>query len=105
MSNLTINNHSLKADGFVIPTQTRHWLIPYNCELLKLLVKQQNLSANDLKFSSKQQCQSFIKQLFLFALEDTANTQMPSDLATLARDLVNINAQQLNHENTLHHET
>jgi len=82
----TVN--ALTASDFVIQTQMNHWVIPYNCEILKALLLEQNIHASDLRFKSASQCQGFIKRLFLLAAEDECRHRMPSKIATLARELI-----------------
>lgn len=79
---------ALTASDFVIQTRINHWVIPYNCEILKALLLEQNIHASDLRFKSASQCQSFIKRLFLLAAEDECRHRMPSRIATLARELI-----------------
>jgi len=74
---------------FVVCTQSKRWVIPYNCEILKTLLNQQQLKATDLQFSSKQQCHGFIRRLLLLAAQDECRHRLPSELATLARELIN----------------
>ncbi len=85
-------DRSLTVSDFVIQTQMNHWVIPYNCEILKALVLEQNIRASDLRFKSASQCQCFIKRLFLLAAQDECRHRMPSKLATLARELVRYKA-------------
>ena len=73
---------------FVIETDRSCWIIPRDCELLKRLLEVQDIKAADLCFTSSAQCQCFIKQLFLLALQDQARSNSFSPLAELARELV-----------------
>lgn len=73
---------ALTASDFVIQTRMNHWVIPYNCEILKALLLEQNIHASDLRFKSASQCQGFIKRLFLLAAEDECRHRMPSKIAT-----------------------
>ena len=86
----TVN--SMTAPDFVIQTKMNHWVIPYNCEILKALLLEQNIHASDLRFKSASQCQGFIKRLFLLAAEDECRHRMPSKIATLARELIRCKA-------------
>ena len=79
---------ALPASDFVIQPRMNHWVIPYNCEILKALLLEQNIHASDLRFKSASQCQGFIKRLFLLAAEDECRHRMPSKIATLARELI-----------------
>ena len=79
--------YALTASDFVIQTQMNHWVIPYNCEILKALLLEQNIHASDLRFKSASQCQGFIKRLFLLAAYECRH-RMPSKIATLARELI-----------------
>ena len=79
--------NELSAD-FVICTREQRWVIPYNCEILKALIEQQRLSASDLRFSSGQQCQGFIKRLLILAAQDECRHSLPSELAAFARELI-----------------
>ncbi len=74
---------------FVVRTQSERWVIPFNCEVLKALLYQQQLKATDLQFSSERQCQGFIRKLLILAAQDECRHRSPSDLATLARELIN----------------
>jgi len=69
-------------------TQNNKWVIPYNCELLKVLLQSQNIRADELYFQSSDQCHSFVKRVFLLALEDEHRTGKSSGLAQFGRDLV-----------------
>ena len=79
--------NDLSAD-FVICTREQRWVIPYNCEILKALIEQQKLSASDLRFTSGQQCQGFIKRLLILAAQDECRHSLPSELAEFARELI-----------------
>lgn len=84
-------NYSLKnlhQTEIVIPTRDERWVLPCNGELVKLLLEKQSLRAGDLCFGSVHQCQCFIRQLFLLALEDEWKTQSPSSLAKFARAMI-----------------
>jgi len=83
-------HHKTNSNTFHIQTKKESWIIPHDCELLKALLKHQKLHAADFQFESNTECQNFIKQLFLMALEDETRNQMPSKLASLGRDLINI---------------
>lgn len=76
---------------FVIQTRCEKWVIPQNCELLKLLITQQNLHADDLVFLSEKHGHCFIRRLFLLALEDEHKNSSPSSLANFARELASKN--------------
>ncbi len=78
-----------RVAGFVVRTQRERWVIPFNSEVLKALLNQQQLKAADLQFSSERQCQGFIRKLLLLAAQDECKHHSPSDLATLARELIN----------------
>ncbi|MDG2088776.1 MAG: hypothetical protein P8J68_08580 [Arenicellaceae bacterium] len=77
-----------------ISTRRYQWLVPNNCEYLKLLIIQENLSATDLRFASPRDCNGFIRQLFLLALEDEQKNVTPSCLAVFARALAKHNFEQ-----------
>ena len=79
---------SVVPTDFVIRTQTSRWVIPYNCEILKALLIEQNIQALDLQFSSHSQCHRFIKRLLLLATQDECRHCSPSQIATLARELI-----------------
>jgi len=83
-SNFTVTS----SQNFVIRTQTNTWNIPHNCRLLRLLLEQQKIKSDDLRFESSRDCEQFIKQLFLLSLEDEIQTHKPSPLAKLARRLL-----------------
>ncbi|MGK0374521.1 MAG: hypothetical protein ACJA2E_000990 [Arenicella sp.] len=76
------------ASDFVIRTQTNRWVIPYNCEIVKALLLEQNIHADDLQFSSSVDCHGFIKRLLLLAAQDECRHCSPSQIATLARELI-----------------
>jgi len=78
----------LAAPDFVIRTQTNRWVIPYNCEIFKALLLEQNIHAADLQFNSESQCHGFIKRLLLLAAQDECRHCSPSKIATLARELI-----------------
>ena len=60
-----------KANSVVeITTDAKRWVVPHNCEYLKLLIRQENLAAADLRFANRNDCKGFVRQLFLLALED-----------------------------------
>lgn len=81
---LAVNNLA----GFVLLTRTQQWVIPENCELLKMLLEQQNIHPEDLLFPSATQCKGFIQKLFLLAIEDEQKNQRPSPLASFGRQLM-----------------
>lgn len=81
----TYDQQSNQSSEMIIPTHDECWVVPHNCDLVKLLLKQQALCASDLHFSNKQQFQSFIRKLFLLALQDEYQTEAPSPLAKFAR--------------------
>lgn len=83
---------SLSSD-VVLQTQTHRWVIPYNCEILKALITEQNIKAQDLQFCSIQQCQHFIKRLLLLAASDECKHCEPSGIAILAREMIHQNHQ------------
>jgi len=85
---LVYSNSRLLPSDFVIRTQTNRWVIPYNCEILKALLLEQNIHAADLQFNSQAQCQGFIKRLLLLAAQDECRHCSPSQIATLARELI-----------------
>lgn len=80
---MTFQHEQLK-----IKTADQHWIIPFDCELLKAILKHQKLTAKNLKFSSKFESKDFIQKLFLLALEDQITNQAQSELATLGRELM-----------------
>ncbi len=73
---------------FVVRTQTNRWVIPFNCEILKALLLEQNIHAADLLFNSESHCHGFIKRLLLLAAQDECRHCSPSQIATLARELI-----------------
>ena len=73
---------------FVIHTEENQWVIPYNCEILKALLREQNIHAGDLQFSSDAQCHGFIKRLLVLAAQDECRHRSPSRIAALARELI-----------------
>lgn len=77
-----------------ISTKRNQWVVPHNCEYLKLLIEQEKLNATDLRFSTPSDCQGFIRQLFLLALEDEHKNVSPSPLASFARALAKYNLKQ-----------
>lgn len=78
-----------RVADFIVRTQSECWVIPFNCEVLKALLNQQQLKATDLQFSSERQCQGFIRKLLLLAAQDECRHRSPSGLAILARELIN----------------
>jgi len=82
------SNFPTMASDFVIRTQTNRWVIPYNCEILKALLLEQNIHADDLQFSSRAHCHGFIKRLLLLAAQDECRNCSPSHIAALARELI-----------------
>lgn len=82
------SNSPLTASDFVVCTLTNRWVIPYNCEILKALLLQQNIHAGDLQFSSSAHCHGFIKRLLLLAAQDECRHCSPSQIAVLARELI-----------------
>jgi len=89
---MSFHNNQLK-----INTKDEHWVIPWNCELLKAILEHQNLTAKNLRFSSMDECNNFIKQLFLLALEDQMANHIPSELAILGRELMTIQQSNNNY--------
>jgi len=79
---------ALTKTDLVIRTQTNRWVIPNNCEILKALLLEQNINATDLQFKSESHCHCFIKRLLLLAAQDECRHCSPSQLATLARELI-----------------
>jgi len=79
----------LNPSDVVIRTQANRWVIPYNCEILKALLLEQNIHAADLQFNSESQCHGFIKRLLLLAAQDECRHCSPSHIAAFARDLIN----------------
>ena len=86
----TAIHHKTNSNTVHIHTEKESWIIPHDCEFLKALLIHQKLHAVDLQFTSNTECKNFIKQLFLMALEDETKNNSPSNLAKLARDLINI---------------
>ena len=82
------SNVQLIPSDFVVRTQTNRWVIPFNCEILKALLLEQNIHAADLQFNSESQCHGFIKRLLLLAAQDECRHCSPSKIATLARELI-----------------
>lgn len=82
------------SNVFTIQTLNHNWVIPYNCELLKVLLEQQKIKASDLCFDCNNQCKDFVKKIFLLALEDETKHHLPSMLAEFGRDLIKLQATQ-----------
>jgi len=82
------SQQGLSSSDVVLQTQTHRWVIPYNCEILKTLIAEKNIMAEDLQFHSSRQCQHFIKRLLLLAASDECKHSEPSDIAVLARDMI-----------------
>jgi len=80
----------------VIPTRGKCWVVPQNCEFVKLLFEKQALRVSDLHFNSEQQGQCFVRQLFLLALQDEYQTEAPSPLAKFARATMRAMSTQSN---------
>ncbi|WP_147251029.1 hypothetical protein [Arenicella xantha] len=95
-SNSANNLHSQKRSELVFRTRRDCWVIPCQCELVKLLIQHQKLDANALCFDSGSQCREFIRQLFLLALEDEVRTFQPSSIAEFARSTLKLNSRTLN---------
>lgn len=81
----------LHATDVEICTDSKRWVIPYNCVILKALLAEKNIQAHDLRFASDWQCHEFIRRMFLLAAEDECQHKLPSELASLARELIGIN--------------
>lgn len=79
---------SLRCSDVIISTSTDRWVIPCNCQVLKALLAEKNIQANDLRFNSDLQCHKFIQRLLLLAAQDECRNQAPSQLAELARFLI-----------------
>ena len=88
MSHQILGKQPTPTGEFVVPTKTRCWVVPCNCEFIKLLFEEQRLKTSDLNFDSQEQGRCFARTLFLLALEDECHTQSPSPLAEFARTLV-----------------
>jgi hypothetical protein len=78
----------LNLSDVVLQTNTHRWVIPYNCEILKALIAEKNIKANDLHFRSTDHCHQFIKRLLLLAAADECRNCQPSQIAVLARDMI-----------------
>lgn len=78
----------LNLSDVVLQTDTHRWVIPYNCEILKALIAEKNIKAQDLQFRSTDQCQRFIKRLLLLAATDECRHCVPSKIAVLAREMI-----------------
>lgn len=76
---------SNKQAELTFRTQQECWVVPCQCELVKMLIQHQKLDAGALCFDSPGQCQEFIRQLFLLALEDEVKNYHPSVIANFAR--------------------
>lgn len=85
---ITHSNVLLTPTDFVVRTQNNRWVIPFNCEIFKALLLEQNIHAADLRFNSESQCHGFIKRLLLLAAQDECRHCSPSQIATLARELI-----------------
>ena len=72
----------------VLQIDGHRWVIPYNGEILKSLISEQNITAQDLQFGSYRQCQRFIRRLLLLAAADECRHCRPSVIAALARDII-----------------
>ena len=90
------SNSTIAPSDFEIRTQSSRWVIPYNCEILKALLCEQNIHAADLLFGSEAQCHGFIKRLLLLAAQDECRHCTPSQIATLARELIHRKAKSNN---------
>ena len=89
--NINIDSRpSLYVCDVEVRTRNKHWVIPFNCKILKALLVEKNIRARDLRFTSDSQCHEFIKRLFLLAAEDECCNRGPSELAGLARELVGL---------------
>lgn len=84
----TTSKSKLNLSDVVLQTDTHRWVIPYNCEILKALIAEKNIKAQDLQFRSTDQCQQFIKRLLLLAAADECRHCMPSQIAVLAREMI-----------------
>lgn len=78
----------LNLSDVVLQTNSHRWVIPYNCEILKALIAEKNIKADDLQFRSSGQCHRFIKRLLLLATADECRHCQPSQIAVLARDMI-----------------
>lgn len=88
MSLHAVRKPAFDHSEFIVPTKTECWVLPCNCELIKLLFEKQRLTSSDLSFDSQEQYQCFIRTLFLLALQDECLNHTPSPLATFARTLI-----------------
>jgi len=95
-------SNKIQKNQFTIQTKMQNWIVPYNCELVKALVKHQNLKASDLIFTSKSECKLFIKSLFLLALEDETLNNKPSNLAKLGQELISMQQTYISYQNHTH---
>ena len=75
---------------FNIQRARHNWIIPFNCELLKVLLEQQQIEASDICFDCDHKCKDFVKKVFLLALEDQTKNLAPSTLAKFGRDLIRL---------------
>ena len=90
-------NRELKSSLHIcdveVRTSNKHWVIPYNCKVLKALLTEKNIRARDLRFTSDLQCHEFIRHLLLLAAEDECCNRVPSELAGLARELIGLTSR------------
>ena len=82
------SNSKLNLSDVVLQTNSHRWVIPYNCEILKALISEKSIKADDLYFGSSDQCHRFIKRLLLLAAADECRHCQPSQIAVLARDMI-----------------
>ena len=87
-------NDSVFGSDFIVQTRTNTWVIPSNPSILKCLFEDHSIRPFDLCFSTKQECQTFVRKLLLVALKDEYSQQEPSPLAEFARELIKINPKK-----------
>lgn len=96
-----LTRSQLNLSDVVLQTEAHRWVIPYNCEILKALIAEKNIKADDLQFRSSGQCQRFIKRLLLLAATDECRHSVPSEIAVLAREMIFHKDRQSKLEHTI----
>lgn len=79
---------ALAPDNVTIQTHRNRWVVPLNPKLIKLLIAENILNANDLWFDSSADRQKFIRRMLLLAVQDEWQSHCPSSLGQLARELI-----------------
>ncbi len=71
-----------------IPTENGTYIISWQPDMLKLLIRDEKMKPLDLLFSTRFDRKKFAQELFLLALQDTLSTNTESPLAQFARSLM-----------------